>query len=78
MLVLVIWILLLVFIDVDSIQTVSIILIRFDVFSPFFFPSAHWNSHPLIQTFHPQRQASDGGKGKMSLETKIEDGVPCG
>ena len=41
MLVLVIWILLLVFIDVDSIQTVSIILIRFDVFSPFFFPSAH-------------------------------------
>ena len=29
----------------------------------------------------PQRQASDGGKGKMSLETKIDDGVPgvpCG
>lgn len=35
MLVLVIWILLLVFIDVDSIQTVSIILIHFDVFPIF-------------------------------------------
>ena len=54
-----IWILLLVFIDVDSIHTVSIRC--FAVFIPFFFP---------------QWQASDGGKGKMSLETKIQDGVP--